>query len=180
PDVLPRIFDAFEQGSRDVTRMFGGLGLGLAISKALVDLHGGSLRAKSDGRGLGATFSLSLAAETAARQRPKDLSGGPLTGEQAGGRELLRIFLVEDHADTREALAGLLEIYGHQVRSAGSIAAALAALADWPFDLIISDIGLPDGSGLDLMREIAVRYPGGARAICLTGFGMEEDIRKSR
>src|SRR6185369_12030125 len=73
PDVLPRIFDAFEQGSRDVTRMFGGLGLGLAISKALVDLHGGSLRAKSDGRGLGATFSLSLAAETAARQRPKDL-----------------------------------------------------------------------------------------------------------
>jgi len=180
PDVLPRIFDAFEQGSRDVTRMFGGLGLGLAISKALVDLHGGSLRAQSDGRGLGATFSLSLAAETAARQRPKDLSGGPLTGEQAGGRELLRIFLVEDHADTREALAGLLEIYGHQVRSAGSIATALAALADWPFDLIISDIGLPDGSGLDLMREIAVRYPGGARAICLTGFGMEEDIRKSR
>lgn len=87
---------------------------------------------------------------------------------------------MEDHVDTREALAGLLEIYGHQVRSAGSVETALAALTDWPFDLIISDIGLPDGSGLDLMREIAARSPGGVRAICLTGFGMEEDIRKSR
>jgi signal transduction histidine kinase len=180
PEVLPRIFDAFEQGSRDVTRMFGGLGLGLAISKALVDLHGGTLRAASDGRGLGATFFLALAAEM---QRPTDLSGSPLASEQAGGRELLRIFLVEDHADTREALAGLLEIYGHQVRSAGSVATALAGLAaldDGPFDLVISDIGLPDGSGLDLMREITARFPGGVRAICLTGFGMEEDIRKSR
>jgi DNA-binding response OmpR family regulator len=69
------------------------------------------------------------------------------------------------------------------VRSAGSVATALAGLAaldDGPFDLVISDIGLPDGSGLDLMREITARFPGGVRAICLTGFGMEEDIRKSR
>ena len=177
PDVLPRIFDAFEQGGRDVTRMFGGLGLGLAISKALMDLHGGTLRAESDGRGSGATFFLSLAAETF---RPAEISRAPRASEQPGGREPLRIFLVEDHADSREALAGLLEIYGHQVRSAGSVEAALTALGDWPFDLIISDIGLPDGSGLDLMREIAVRYPNSARGICLTGFGMEEDIRKSR
>ncbi|HEX3525722.1 MAG TPA: response regulator [Thermoanaerobaculia bacterium] len=175
-EVLPRIFDAFEQGGRDVTRMFGGLGLGLAISKTLMDLHGGSLRAESDGRGSGATFFVSLAAETS---RPAELSRSPRASEP-GGREPLRIFLVEDHADTREALAGLLEIYGHQVRSAGSVAAALAALGDWPFDLVISDIGLPDGSGLDLMRELAVRHPGGVRAICMTGFGMEEDIRKSR
>jgi len=179
PEVLPRIFDAFEQGGRDVTRMFGGLGLGLAISKALVDLHGGTLRAASDGRGSGATFYLSLAAETAETSRPAALSRSPRASEP-GGREPLRIFLVEDHADTREALAGLLEIYGHQVRSAGSVAAALAALGDAPFDLVISDIGLPDGSGLDLMREIVARSPGGARGICLTGFGMEEDIRKSR
>jgi signal transduction histidine kinase len=176
PDVLPRIFDAFEQGGRDVTRMFGGLGLGLAISKALVDLHGGSLHAKSDGRGHGATFFLSLAAETC---RPAGFRA-PRASEQPEGREPLRIFLVEDHADTREALAGLLEIYGHQVRSAGSVASALAALADGPFDLLISDLGLPDGSGLDLMREILARSPEGARGICLTGFGMEEDIRKSR
>jgi len=179
PDVLPRIFDAFEQGGRDVTRMFGGLGLGLAISKALVDLHGGSLRAASDGRGHGATFFLSLAAGTAETCRPAG-SRAPRASEQPGDREPLRIFLVEDHADTREALAGLLEIYGHQVRSAGSVASALAALADGPFDLLISDIGLPDGSGLDLMREILARSPEGARGICLTGFGMEEDIRKSR
>jgi signal transduction histidine kinase len=176
PDVLPRIFDAFEQGGRDVTRLFGGLGLGLAISKALVDLHGGSITAESAGRGCGATFTITLAA--AQEWAPRDSS--PSLRPHAADRAGLRILLVEDHTDTREALSELLQIYGHDVETAVSVASALAAFAESPFDLLISDIGLPDGSGLDLMRQILARSPNGVKGICLTGYGMEDDLRRSR
>jgi two-component system, chemotaxis family, CheB/CheR fusion protein len=175
--MLPQIFDAFEQGGQDVTRLFGGLGLGLAISKALVDLHGGAITAESGGRGLGATFTLSLAATapTAAAISPL-----PSPATEAQSPAGLRILLVEDHADTREALSELLRMYGHDVASAGSIAAALAAAGAGQFDLIVSDLGLPDGSGLDLMPQIRALAPYELKGICLTGYGMEEDIRKSR
>lgn len=175
PAVLPRIFEAFEQGGRDVTRLFGGLGLGLAISKALMDLHGGSITAESPGKGLGATFTIELtgAREQTAARPPAS------AGTQASGRPELRILLVEDHADTREALSELLRLSGHHVEAAGSMATALAACESGRFDLIISDLGLPDGSGLDLMRQILARCPGGVKGICLTGYGMEEDLRRS-
>jgi len=175
PGVLPRIFEAFEQGGKDVTRLFGGLGLGLAITKALMDLHGGSITAESAGKGLGATFTIEL---TAAREQP---AAGPpaAAGAQAAGRPELRILLVEDHADTREALSELLRLSGHLVEAAASVASALAACEGGHFDLVISDLGLPDGSGLDLMRQILDRCPGGVRGICLTGYGMEEDLRRS-
>ncbi|HEV7515630.1 MAG TPA: ATP-binding protein, partial [Thermoanaerobaculia bacterium] len=177
PEVLPQIFDAFEQGGKDVTRLFGGLGLGLAISKALVDLHGGTITAESAGRDQGATFILSL---DAAPQgvRPVRPPGAP---EEARGG--LRMLLVEDHADTREAISELLRLNGHDVLTAESVASALAAIGgggDCPFDLVISDLGLPDGSGLDLIREIRARCGSEVKAICLTGYGMEEDIRQSR
>jgi len=176
PDLLPRIFDAFEQGGKDVTRLFGGLGLGLAISKALVDLHHGTISAESDGRGQGATFTVSLAAEVPERALP------PRPAAHAGrhGGTGLRILLVEDHDDTREALSELLRLYGYEVESAASVAAALTCLDGGCFDLIISDLGLPDGSGLDLMRQVRTRCHGEIKGICLTGFGMEEDMRQSR
>jgi signal transduction histidine kinase len=181
PGVLPQIFNAFEQGGKDVTRLFGGLGLGLAISKALVDLHGGTITAESAGRDQGATFTLSL---DAAPQgvRPVRAAGPPPAAAETG----LRILLVEDHTDTREAIAELLRLYGHEIESAGSVATALAAVGQGggespcPFDLVISDIGLPDGSGLDLLREIRARYGPEVKAICLSGYGMEEDMRQSR
>ena len=181
PAVLPQIFNAFEQGGKDVTRLFGGLGLGLAISKALVDLHGGTITAESAGRDQGATFTLSL---DAAPQgvRPVRAPDAPPDAAETG----LRILLVEDHTDTREAIAELLRLYGHQIESAGSVATALAAVGKGggesacPFDLVISDIGLPDGSGLDLLREIRARCGPEVKAICLSGYGMEEDMRQSR
>jgi CheY-like chemotaxis protein len=174
---LPQIFDAFEQGGQDVTRLFGGLGLGLAISKALIDLHGGAITAESAGRGLGATFTLTLAATA-----PEPSAGPALPAPPAetAGHAGLRILLVEDHADTREALADLLRMYGHEVTVAGSLAAALAIAATERFDLVVSDLGLPDGSGLDLMPQIRALSPYDVKGICLTGYGMEEDIRKSR
>ncbi len=185
PAVLPRIFDAFEQGQRSITRRFGGLGLGLAISKAILELHGGSLRAASGGHGRGAAFTvrLPLAAEAARGAgrmeflaRPSMGAVGLLDGlEQPSS---WRILLVEDHEDTAEAMADLLSVRGHQVTVARSLAEARAAAAASPFDLLVSDLGLPDGSGHELMRELSARY--GLRGIALSGYGMEEDLRKSR
>jgi len=124
---------------------------------------------------LGATFTVELteAREQAASRPPASVRA------HAAGRPELRILLVEDHADTREALSELLRLSGHHVEAAGSVAGALAACEGGRFDLIISDLGLPDGSGLDLMRQILARCPDGVKGICLTGYGMEEDLRRS-
>ncbi|MBW8875317.1 MAG: response regulator [Acidobacteria bacterium] len=184
PGALGHIFNAFEQGDLATTRRFGGLGLGLAISKAIVELHGGRLGAESAGIGRGATFTVRLpvgrqgyeAAEAIKAERRG--AWGVETGRP------LHILLVEDHTDTAEALAALLEGLGYRVTVAGTVADALSAAgdaaetADGTIDLVISDLGLPDGSGLDLMRELSGRYrlPG----IALSGYGMEEDLRKSQ
>jgi signal transduction histidine kinase len=186
PEVLPRLFDAFEQGDPDITRRFGGLGLGLAISHTIVEMHGGALGAASDGPGRGSTFTLRLPAQEGARAEPAGGEAGPAEAATAAALEApprtLAILLVEDHADTAEAMAGLLDMMGHQVTTAGTAAAALAAAAAGlaggsRFDLVVSDLGLPDQSGLDLMRELAGRF--GLRGIALSGYGMEEDVRQS-
>jgi signal transduction histidine kinase/ActR/RegA family two-component response regulator len=184
PDVLPRLFQGFEQGSRAITRRFGGLGLGLAISRAIVDLHGGRLSAASEGPGRGALFTVDLPvgvlppAETPAATVPA-IPEAVAADEAAVS---LRILLVEDHADTAEALADLLRLMGHEVAVAGSVAAGLAAAAEGSaaggVDLVVSDLGLPDGSGQDLMRELVRRY--GWKGIALSGYGMEEDVHRSR
>lgn len=180
-EMLPRIFDAFEQGGRQITRQFGGLGLGLAISKAIVELHQGSLTVHSDGKGKGATFRLALplttVPEAAALVLPACAPASSLPRESTGPRPL-HILLVEDHPDTSVTLQRLLIRRGHRVTSAISVATAVeAASAGESFDLLISDLGLPDGTGLDVIREVSERQP--ITGIALTGFGMEEDIRKS-
>jgi signal transduction histidine kinase len=206
PDILPRIFDAFEQGDRANSHRFGGLGLGLAISRALAVAHGGELTAASEGAGRGATFSLRLPlvakpanADDAARaarawpptpppaavRSPPDGTGagdagaGASSGAAAAPRPL-RVLLVEDHADTARVMARLLRGERYDVTCAETVEAALGAVAGGPFDLIISDLGLPDGSGLDLMRELREERHFGGRAIALSGYGMEEDLRRSR
>ncbi|HYG64090.1 MAG TPA: ATP-binding protein, partial [Thermoanaerobaculia bacterium] len=183
PGLLPRIFDAFEQGDRRVTRQFGGLGLGLAITKAIVELHGGTLSAHSDGEGLGATFTVRLPlAGTGALPLSLPLSPPEVTRRQPVAAPLpaepLRLLLVEDHPDTADAMADLLRCQGHQVIVARSVAAALGAVeSEGAIDLVVSDLGLPDGSGLDLMRELAGRR--GLRGIALSGYGTDEDVRRS-
>ncbi|WP_435016397.1 ATP-binding protein [Tundrisphaera sp. TA3] len=175
PDALPLIFDAFEQGGAAVTRRFGGLGLGLAISRSLADAHGGSLRAASAGKGQGSTFTLGLPAVAAPAQRPED---APPPAARPADSASLRILLVEDNADTLRVMSRLLAGRGHKVTTAADVASALRADQAGEFDLIVSDLGLPDGSGIDLMKILHARRP--VPAIALSGFGMDDDLARSR
>ncbi|HEY7215632.1 MAG TPA: ATP-binding protein [Thermoanaerobaculia bacterium] len=187
PEVLPRIFEAFEQTGRRITRRFGGLGLGLAVSRAIVDLHGGSLTAASAGRDRGSTFTVRL--PLVGGQEEMDETGIWFSRSRRDEKEPgaaaprpVSILLVEDHADTAEAMADLLRLSGHRITIAGSVGEALAAAEaggnGGGFDLVVSDLGLPDGSGRDLMRELARRH--GLKGIALSGYGMEEDVQRSR
>ncbi len=172
PDVLPKIFNAFEQGDPSVMRLFGGLGLGLTISKALMELHGGSISAHSDGTGKGTTISviLNTVAETKNGQAPEET-------QQSPPAKALRILIVEDHESTAVVMARLLRRMGHQVEVATGVQPAIELIDNCTFDLLISDLGLPDGTGLDVMRYVKqkCRIPG----IALSGFGMEDDLRRS-
>jgi PAS domain S-box-containing protein len=176
PAHLPTIFNAFEQGEHDITRRFGGLGLGLAISRSIAEGHGGDLTAASLGRDLGATFTLSLPTSVHA-EIAGDEPRPPIPREPDGDPNVCRILLVEDDAMTARVMAKLLRQNGYLVITANSVSGALEVSPD-QYDMVVSDIGLPDGSGLELFRSIRSRHdvPG----IALTGFGMEDDIRKSQ
>jgi signal transduction histidine kinase/CheY-like chemotaxis protein len=179
PEAIGRIFDAFEQADRSVTRQFGGLGLGLAITKALVDLHGGKLTASSPGPHRGSTFTLELRPTTAPRAAPQPAHAPPADGQpHPPRRQSIRILLVDDHRDTSRAMARLLVRMGYNVKTADTVRSALAVANQHPFDLLISDIGLPDGSGLELMRQLLAQRP--IKGIALSGFGMEEDVQRSK
>jgi two-component system CheB/CheR fusion protein len=175
--ILPKLFDAFEQGGQDVTRLFGGLGLGLSISKALVDLHGGTIEVRSDGRGKGAEFTVKFAT-SASVASPTRADDDTRPAASSNSRNECRILLVEDHVDTARVMGRLLTAGGHAVRTAHTCAAALAAAEAESFDVVVSDIGLPDGSGLDLMRQLQELRP--IIGIALTGYGMEDDLRQTR
>jgi len=174
PAVLPKLFNAFEQGEARVGTNRSGLGLGLAISRQLAELHGGTVTAWSSGRGEGATFTVELPVVAAAAPEPVDV--GPAPAPEA--EQSLRVLLVEDHEPTLTVMTKLLRRLGHRVTGATSVASATAAASRNGFDVIISDLGLPDGSGLDVMRRLRDRYAG--RAIALTGYGMESDIAASQ
>jgi PAS domain S-box-containing protein len=175
PEVMPRLFRPFEQGEAGVTRQFGGLGLGLSIVKALVEMHKASVSVTSEGRGKGTTFTLRVEAVTeGAANAHKAAQDHPA----APARKALRILLVEDHHDTRYVLSRLLAGLGFEVTAAGSVKEAVEAAAGQSFDLLLSDIGLPDGSGMDVMRQIANRHK--VKGIALSGYGQDEDLRRSR
>ena len=183
PDMIPRIFFAFEQADATIAQRFGGLGLGLAISKSLIDMHGGRVRAASKGIGHGCTFTVELLTTDAIQRRTpaaspaRPASAGPVLHSPHAKDAPLRILMVDDHEDTSRALKRLLVRMGYEVKLAHTVQHALDVARSNTFDLIISDIGLPDGSGLDLMRELCARRP--VRGIALSGFGMEDDVRKS-
>ncbi|MDQ6913259.1 MAG: ATP-binding protein [Verrucomicrobiota bacterium] len=170
-ETLPKIFNAFEQGDTDINKLLGGLGLGLAISKALAELHGGTLRAESAGIGNGATFILALpAVEHAA------LTSEPLATSSSDGNRH-RILLVEDHATTAALMARLLRKRGHKVELAHTKAEAIKIGLAQEFDILISDLGLPDGNGYEVMQ--ALRSKSEVFGIALSGYGMEADIDRS-
>jgi signal transduction histidine kinase/ActR/RegA family two-component response regulator len=175
PQILPRLFNAFEQGEVRAHRQQAGLGLGLAISRKLAEAHGGTVTATSPGRGHGATFTVELPVIEVFMPEPAP----PRAEPSARGTRPLSVLLVEDHEPTLSVLSKLLRGLGHRVTAANSVVAATAAAQrDELFDLLISDLGLPDGSGLDVMRLLRPRYAG--RAIALTGYGMESDVAASR
>lgn len=182
-DKLATIFEAFEQGSRQITRQFGGLGLGLTISKAIVDRHDGRISAYSEGLGKGARFRVELPVAASATLGPIMLPecegevAVPSIPRESSSR--LHILLAEDHVDTREVMEQLLKLRGYKVTSVSGVkAAAQVAKSGQRIDIFISDVGLEDGSGFDALREVTKHHK--VPAIALSGYGMEEDIRKSR
>lgn len=170
--ALPHIFNAFEQGGAGITRQFGGLGLGLAISKAIMELHHGTIRAESAGSGHGATFIMEFP-----MQEISAAGALPTAPKEKARSQRVRLLMVEDHADTLRTLQRLLTSAGYEVHGAGSVAAAMELAERGAFDVVVSDLGLPDGDGYELMRRIAAlrEVPG----IAMSGYGMEEDVQRS-
>ena len=179
PEAIARIFAPFDQGDPSVTRRFGGLGLGLAIGRSLAEAHDGRLVAASPGLGLGSTFTLELPTCAAPAAEPARVPGptGFAAQTETSSSPTFRLLLVEDDADTRRVLARLLRGKGHQVTAAASIHEAVGLAMRDPFDLLIADLGLPDGSGHDLLRQLGDHRP--TAAIALSGSGMEEDLKRS-
>ena len=172
PGQQSRIFEAFDQGERSITRRFGGLGLGLTISKTLLDLHGGKISVHSAGKNRGTTFRVFLDLLREPLRAATDEADGGVTTSRG-----LRLLLVDDHLDTRAVLSRLLTKYGHEVATADSVQAALKFLEHARFDALISDIGLPDGDGYNLVSKAKRIQP--LKAIALSGYGTEEDVRRS-
>jgi PAS domain S-box-containing protein len=171
PEARKEIFNAFRQESRCITRDFGGLGLGLTISKSLIDLHHGAIAVESAGKNCGALFRVTL--DTV----QEDVMNGDKPVTNAATPRSLRLLLVEDHDDTRRTLARLLTRCGHKVSSTDHVESALKLLESKKFDAVVSDIGLPDRSGYELIKLAKQRHP--IKGIALSGFGMEEDIKRS-
>jgi PAS domain S-box-containing protein len=173
PTKIESLFQPFEQGGAAITRQFGGLGLGLAISKHLVDLHDGTIEVHSAGRACGTTFKVRLTAMA----RPIKDNSGPRRQPRKPSRAL-RILLVEDHGDTRRTLARLLAHFGHQITVADSQQSAFEMLHSRAFDVVLSDIGLPDGSGYDVISQAKRNHR--VAGIALTGYGTDADIRRGK
>ena len=178
-ETIDKIFNVFEQGQADITRRFGGLGLGLAISKALIDAHGGKIQVQSAGKDKGATFSVELNTvltpighDGDGQDQQIDREPEPVVPRHR------RVLLVDDHHDTCIGMKRMLERHGYEITLAHSAEQAVEKVDAEDFDLLISDIGLPDRSGYELMREVRLKkdLPG----IALSGFGSEQDISQAR
>ena len=181
-EQMDRIFNAFEQGQSSITRRFGGLGLGLAISKAMVHAHGGTIKAESSGKNRGATFTVTLAtvatpavvAAAPESKGPRDVALKTKTTKGSGPR----VLVVDDHVDTCTGMKMMMERRGYRVTVAHTADEAVEKAEHEAFDLVISDIGLPDRSGYELMQELSATK--NLRGIALSGFGMESDVSRAR
>jgi PAS domain S-box-containing protein len=185
PEFIPYLFERFRQGDASTTRKYGGLGLGLSIVKSLVELHGGTVSVSSEGEGRGTTVTVSLPL-TAVNQRPEEADRtpqkthrsapaySPIESELAG----LKVLVVDDQPDARELVKRVLEDSGAEVFPAATAAEALALLAAWRPDVLVSDIGMPEADGYELLRRIralGVERGGKIPAIALTAFARSED-----
>jgi len=174
PGAIDRIFDAFEQADLSTTRRFGGLGVGLTISKLLVELHGGKLTASSDGVNRGSKFTIHLPRLAPVADLPPVVAPPP---KASAPPRKLTILLVDDNPQTVMAMERILRLRGFDVLTATSATQALDVARHHSFDLLISDIGLPDLSGWELMRQLREIRP--VVGIALSGFVEPDDIAKS-
>ena len=180
PEILPFIFDRFRQGDSTTTRPHGGLGLGLALVRHLVDLHGGRVRAASEGPGRGATFVVELPVAILGPEAGTTLETSAAMG--ALPLQNVRVLLVDDDADGLDLTTVMLTNSGAQVKTAVSVAAALDILESWPADVLVSDIEMPGEDGYELLRRIRAKERGGRTrlpALALTAYGRPEDRRRT-
>lgn len=177
-EKIDKIFNAFEQGQTSITRKFGGLGLGLAISKAMVDAHRGKIWAESAGQDQGATFTVELKAVTAPVLVANGADGEQPAEAKRDRSRKHRVLLVDDHVDTCTGMKLMLERRGFDISVAHSADQAVEKARQENFDLLISDIGLPDRTGYELMSEL--RQSKDLPGIALSGFGTEADVNKAR
>jgi CheY-like chemotaxis protein/two-component sensor histidine kinase len=180
PEFLPFVFDPFRQADSSPTRHHGGLGLGLSIVRHLVELHGGSVRAESDGLGRGAVFIVRLPARD---NEEHELAS--IRDTDPGGRHLrldgLAVVVVDDEPDARELVAAMLTAAGARVTVAASAAEALEAIARSAPDVLVSDVGMPGEDGYDLIRKVRAAGAPLARlpAVALTAYASGEDARRA-
>jgi signal transduction histidine kinase/ActR/RegA family two-component response regulator len=186
PEFLPYVFERFRQEDSGMNRQQGGLGLGLAIVRHLVELHGGTVHAASDGPDKGATFTVSLPIAAARPVSPEELRakapGGKLAPENPPSLAGVRALFVDDEADARELIAMMLAHGGAEVRTAVSATEALAACDEWRPDVLISDIGMPGEDGYTLIKKLRARESergGHIPAIALTAYGRREDCLRA-
>jgi PAS domain S-box-containing protein len=172
-EVMARLFQRFEQGDPSANRRHRGLGLGLSIAKALVEAHGGTLHAESKGRDHGSTFVVRFAVSDAQARILAASGSVPSIHDGRGG---LRVLLIEDHEDTAQVMQNVLSQMGHQVETCSTVASACQKLHELEFDVLLSDIGLPDGTGIDFIK--AARQICQTPAVALTGYGMAEDVER--
>jgi CheY-like chemotaxis protein len=163
PDDLPRLFDLFEQRRMNLDRAAGGLGLGLYLVKQLVELHGGTVVARSEGEGCGSEFIVRLPLAAQHPSRDADVEAAPRG-------PLRRVLMIEDHADGAESMEMLLTALGHEVRSAGDGPEGLAAAEAFQPDVALVDLGLPGMDGFEVARRLRSRFGVGLHIVALTGY----------
>ena len=172
--LLPRVFDPFRQGEQGLDRSTGGLGLGLTLVRRLVELHGGTIEAKSEGADRGSLF----IARFPSRLPPVEAQSAPVAPRPLEARPR-RVLIVEDNVDARQTLRALLEALGHEVHEAGDGEAGVAAALALEPDLVFVDIGLPRVDGYEVARKL--RAAGAAlRLVALTGYGRDDDLKRAR
>jgi PAS domain S-box-containing protein len=188
PEFLPYVFDRFRQADPTTTRRYGGLGLGLSIVKNLVELHGGSVRVKSPGEGQGTTFIVALpvshvrSEDTAQISTRSKVASDPLEAVELPRLDGVKVLVVDDEADGRGLISRILEGRGAETRSASSAEQALGMMRQERFNLLLSDIGMPEMDGYELMRQVRLLDPertGPIPAIAVTAYARPEDRQRS-
>lgn len=185
PEFLPYMFDLFRQGDSSITRSHGGLGLGLAIVRHVVEMHGGNVQARSEGEGKGATFvvmlpmiGIPMADNNGHKDGAVDVSRDGVSMERVPELKGVSVLIVDDELETRELLVEVLSRCGAEVRASSSAHDALEALQSWKADVLISDIGMPGEDGYDLIRQVRkmdADHGGCIPAVALTAYARGED-----